>query len=284
MVDETQRARAAGFLDLHHGSGILTLPCAWDAASARLFEEIGFPAVGTSSGAIAHSLGYQDGQGTPVEEVLAAIDRITRAVSVPVSADFEAGYGTTVEEVAHNVRRVIDAGAVGINLEDGTGSRADPLVELDYHAELIEVVRSLADSLDLPFVVNARTDVYLRGVGEDPEDRFDRAVERANAYARAGADCLFLIGVTEPTLIADLVAAIDGPVNVLAFGPDEPSPAELERLGVARVSTGSGPMQASLSVLRQLGERVRETGSYPPTTGEPVTRADLQRWFAPDSE
>lgn len=283
MTEDAQRALAAEFRDLHDGPEILKLPCAWDAASARLFEEVGFPAIGTSSAAIAHSLGHADGQHVPIREMVGAIERIARAVSVPVSADLEAGYGTTVDAVTRNVRDVIEAGAVGVNLEDGTGADADPLIDIDEQVAVIESVRSLADSLDLPLVINARTDVYLRGEGS-PADRFREAIERANAYSRAGADCLFVIGVADPSVIADLVAELDGPLNVLAFGPDGPSPSRLEDLGVARVSTGAGAKEMSLAVLGQFGEHVLETGEYPEITGNRVPRWDLQEWFAPQAE
>lgn len=283
MTGTAQQERGALFRALHDDDGILILPCAWDAASARLFEDVGFPAIGTSSGAIAHSLGYPDGQHLSVEEMIAAIERITRAVSIPVSADFEAGYGTTVEAVTRNVRELVDTGVVGLNIEDGTGEDATPLVDLDRQVELVGSIRSLADSLDVPLVVNARTDVYLRGSG-DPDDRFDRAVERANAYHRAGADCLFPIGVSDPSVIADLVTAIDGPLNVLAFGSDAPGPSRLEGLGVARVSTGAGPMHMSLTSVRRFGERVRETGDFPAVTDTRISRWEFEQWFASPTE
>lgn len=282
MTDQEQRAMARAFRDRHHRSEILALPCAWDAASARLFAEVGFPAVGTSSGAIAHSLGYPDGQAMPVETMLAAIERIVDAVSVPVSADFEAGYGTDVETVRANVDALLDAGVVGLNIEDGTGPDADLLVDRSTQVALIEAIRSLADARDLPLVINARTDAFLHGEGE-PADRYAEAVERANAYRAAGADCLFPIGVTEPAVVEDLVADVDGPINVLAFGPDGPSPAELERLGVARVSTGAGPMHMALAYVRQFGEQLRERGEFAGITGNRVSRWDLEEWFAEPS-
>lgn len=278
MTDVAPREQAAALRDLHEGPDVLLLPCAWDAASARLFEEIGFPAIGTSSGAIANSLGYPDGQRVSVEQMLAAIERIARAVSVPVSADFEAGYATSVEGATANVRKLLDAGVVGLNVEDGTGANADPFVDVDEQVELIRSLRSLADSTDLPFVINARTDAFLRGEG-DPDDRFELAVERAKAYREAGADCLFPIGADDPPVVEDLVEAIDGPVNVLAFGPDAPAPSLLERLGVARVSSGAGFMHASLGSVRRAAEGVYETGEYPEPAAEPVSRWDFHEWF-----
>lgn len=283
MTDRDQQAAARAFRDLHHRSEILALPCVWDAASARLLAELGFPALGTSSGAIAHSLGYPDGQRIPVTEMLAAIERIVDAAPVPVSADLEAGYGTTPDAVAETVRDAIAVGVVGVNLEDGTGPDADPLVDVDRQVAILEAVRSTADELEVPLVINARTDAYLTGEG-DAEDRFEAAVERANAYVRAGADCTFPIGVADPSVVGDLVSAIDGPVNVLAFGPDGPSPAELERLGVARVSTGAGPMHMALEYVRQFGEHLLERGEFAGVTGNRVPRWDLEEWLAEPAE
>lgn len=277
MDTETQRSRAAEFRDLHGASEILVLPCAWDAASARLLEEAGFPAIGTTSSGIAHSHGYPDGQHIPRDATLAAIERIAEGVSIPVSADFEAGYAGTVEGVVENVRAAIDAGAVGINFEDGTGPNADPLVDRSFHADAIRAIREMADSAGVPLVVNARTDVYLRRSG-DREARFEEAVGRANAYREAGADCLFVPGVGDPDLIRELVEAIDGPINVLASGPDVPPAPELERLGVARVSTGGGLMHAAAALVRRLGEELLGSGTYG-FARDRVPHAEMQQLF-----
>lgn len=261
MVEEEHRARAATFRALHEDSEPLVLPCAWDAASARLFESVGFPAVGTTSAGVANALGYPDGQRAPVEEVIDATGRIAGAVSVPVSADLESGYGESVAVVVDNVRAAVAAGAVGLNLEDGSWPDADPLVDPSVMGEAIAAIRKLEGGGAAPFV-NARTDVYLRRVG-DEAGRFDRAVERAAAYRDAGADCLFVPGVEDPETIGRLVAAIDGPLNVLASHPGPPPVAELGELGVARVSVGPGPMYAAMGTLRRGAEELLEDGTYP---------------------
>lgn len=261
MTASTQRAKAETFRSLHDGSDILVLPCAWDAASARLFEEAGFPALGTTSAGIANSLGYPDGQHAPLEEVLAAIERIADAVSIPVSADFESGYAASPNEAARNVHAALEAGVVGVNLEDGTWPGADPLVDPAIMVETIEAIRELAAADGIPLVVNARTDIYLHDVGE-PATRFDRAVERANTYYDAGADCLFVPGVTESDRIGALSESIGGPINILASQPEAPPVPELEQLGVARVSVGPGPMYATLGLIQRLSEELLESGTY----------------------
>jgi 2-methylisocitrate lyase-like PEP mutase family enzyme len=262
MSPDTQRDLAATFRDRHTdaSAGPLVLANSWDAASTLMYEAAGFEAVGTSSAGIAASLGVPDGEHLAREEMLAHVDRIAGSVGIPVSADMEAGYGDTPAEVAETVRRTLDAGAVGVNLEDGTDDPAAPLVDTDLHTEKIRAAREAADEADVPLVINGRTDVFWREVGDDA-DRVERAVERANAYFAAGSDCLFVPGVTDPETIGALVDGLDGPLNVLG-GPGCPPIADLAALGVARVSVGSGPMRATLGFLREICDELDEHGTY----------------------
>lgn len=236
------------------------LPNAWDAASALVYEEAGFEAVGTSSAGVAASLGYPDGEVVPRAAMLSATEHIAQSVTVPVTADIEAGYGDAPDEVAETVSRAIDAGAVGVNLEDGTGDPDTPLDDPDHHATKIRAAREVADAADLPLVVNGRTDVFWLGVG-DAEERIERTIERANAYHRAGSDCLFVPGVTDPETIATLADGIDGPLNVLG-GPGAPSVSTLADCGAARVSVGSAPMRATLGRLREMSAELHDAGTY----------------------
>ena len=267
MDADTQRARAETFRDLHGGppQGPLVLPNSWDAASTIVYEAMGFASVGTSSAGVAAALGVPDGEHLSREEMLAVVDRIAHSVAIPVSADVEAGYGGTAEAVAETVRATIDAGAVGVNLEDGAvGDDEDGLdgglVDAELHCAKIRAAREAADDAGIPIVINGRTDVFWREVGDDAE-RVEHAVERANAYHDAGADCLFVPGVTDPADIEALVDGIDGPLNVLG-GLGAPSIPELGDLGVARVSVGSGPMRATLGYLREVCEELLEAGTY----------------------
>jgi 2-methylisocitrate lyase-like PEP mutase family enzyme len=277
MTTISQQTKAALFRDLHRAPLILVLPNAWDAASAKLFELAGFKAIGTTSAGIAHSLGYVEPQRISREEMLQSVRRITKSVQLPVSADMEAGYAFTSEGVAETVKGVIAAGAVGINLEDSPGDTGNPLIEIPVHVDKIRAARAAADALGMPFVVNARTDVYLFAVGE-PSTRFSTTVRRANAYREAGADCLFVPGVADPELIARLVRAIHGPINILA-NPGVPSTPELERLGVARVSTGSGPMRATMALVRHMAKELIETGTYKAFTDDTIPYAEVNRLF-----
>ena len=271
--------KARRLLDLHKAPPILLLPNAWDAASARIFEASGFPAIATSSAAIANSLGYPDGQAIPRAEMLFMIERIARAVSVPVTADMEAGYSTTPEGAAETALAVIAAGAVGMNFEDSTGDPAAPLFDLSLQVERIKAIRSACASSGVPFFLNARTDVYLEEVGE-PATRFDHAVRRANAYRQAGADCLFVPGVADRDVIVRLVAAIHGPINILiTTAPTLPPVPELERLGVARVSVGSGPHRATMALTRRIAKELLATGTYSSFTVDTIPYAEANNLF-----
>src|SRR5450432_3168104 len=176
-----QAAKAEKLRQLHYGPGILVLPNAWDAASARIFEDAGFPAIATTSAGIAFSLGYPDGQRIPRDEMLSQIARIARAVNVPATADVEGGYGARPEDAAQTARDVIAAGAVGLNLEDATGDPDHPLADLALQVEKIKAIIAAGKSANVRLVLNARTDVYLAQVGA-PESRYAEALRRLTAF------------------------------------------------------------------------------------------------------
>jgi len=257
--------------DLHHAPGILVLPNAWDAISARLFEAEGFPAIATTSAGVANALGYPDGGVVPAREMIEAVARITRAVTVPVTADFEHAYGTTPTAVADNVMRVIAAGAVGINLEDCMPGATD-LEPLALQADKIATIVKAAQTAGVRVVINARTDVFLRGFGA-PETRLGVAIDRGKAFLAAGADCVFVPGVRDRDTISALVQGIGGPVNILAT-QGTPSIADLHALGVKRVSVGSGPHRATLAVTRDIARELKAKGTYDSFTAHAMTYDD----------
>jgi 2-methylisocitrate lyase-like PEP mutase family enzyme len=267
------------FLDLHQASKMLVLPNAWDAASARVFEDAGFSAIGTSSAGAAFSFGYPDGQKISREEMLGVVRRIAGAVEVPVTADMEAGFGATPEEVAGTTQAVIADGAVGMNLEDGVEGKPEYLADLNLQKEIIRAVLETAESAGVPFVLNARTDIFLNGIGP-AETRLARAIQRLNAYREAGAPCLFAPGVKDRETIAQLVRGVRGPLNILATVGTPPI-AELQQLGVARVSVGSGPMRATLGFLRRMARELRDQGIFIMMTEGAPTYAEVNRLFQP---
>ena len=218
-----QSAKADTLRQLHLKPPILVLPNAWDVASAKELAALpGCRALATSSAAVARSLGWEDGEQAPVEEMLRANERIAAAVDVPVTGDLEHGYGDPVGTARH----AWGAGLVGINFEDSTD---DGVVPLDEQVAMIQAIREAVPEL----VINARVDVFIRQTGG-----IDEAVERGNAYLAAGADCVYPI-FCPVAAVAELARLIDGPINVLVI-PGLPERYELGRLGVARMTWGAG--------------------------------------------
>jgi 2-methylisocitrate lyase-like PEP mutase family enzyme len=275
MDTRLQAEKAEQFRKLHHGPRLLLLPNAWDVASARILEECGHPAIATTSAGIAYSLGYSDGQRISRGEMLEVVGRIARAVRIPVTADLEAGYGTTVKDMAETVKAAIEAGAIGMNLEDVTGDDESSQVDIALQAEKIRVIRETAASLGVPFVLNTRTDAYLMPIGPEPT-RFERTVERLRAYRDAGADCLFAPGIYDRDTIAKLVKAVEAPLNILA-NPACPPIAELEKIGVARVSAGSGIMRAAMGAVQRIGKELLEARSCQTMFAGATPYIELQR-------
>jgi 2-methylisocitrate lyase-like PEP mutase family enzyme len=259
MDVRAQAEKAEQFRKLHHGPHMLLLPNAWDVASARILEECGHPAIATTSAGIAYSLGHPDGQRISRDEMLKVVGRIARAVRIPVTADLEAGYGTTVKEMVETVKAAIEAGVIGMNLEDVTGDDENSQVAIPLQVEKIRVICETAASLGVPFVLNARTDIYLMPIGPEPT-RFERTVERLRAYRDAGADCLFAPGLYDRDTIAKLVKSVEAPLNILAT-PACPPLAELDKIGVARVSAGSGIMRAAMGAVQRIGKEMLEARS-----------------------
>jgi 2-methylisocitrate lyase-like PEP mutase family enzyme len=275
-MDRTSQVQKAALLKkLHYGPKILVLANAWDAISARIVEEIGFPAVATTSAGVAATLGYPDGQRISRSEMLEVVARVARAVHVPVTADMEAGYATTPQEMAETARELIKAGAVGLNLEDMTGDDESSQVDLPLQVEKIRAIRETSAAAEVPLVINARTDIYLMPVGP-AETRFERTVERLHAYARAGADCVFAPGVKDAETIAKLVKAVGAPLNILLM-PGAPNLDELEKLDVARASIGSGLMRATLGTARKIAKAMFDRRDDWALFAEAVPYADVNR-------
>ena len=277
MSSKIQKERAAQFRRFHHGAPLLVLPNVWDAASARIVEQAGFRAIATTSSGVAAALGYSDGQHISRDMLIEAIARITRVVECPVTADIEAGYGNSIEEVLQTVKEVITTGVVGINIEDSLKQQEKALADVSYQVELIKALRELATSMDMPLVLNARVDVFLLAIGE-PESRFEHALQRANAYLQAGADCIYPIGILDRNMIANLVKDIDGPINILGGPPAPPLP-ELAQLGVARVSLAGGLMRSVLGHLRTIAQELREHGTYASMNTEALSSSEFRSLF-----
>jgi 2-methylisocitrate lyase-like PEP mutase family enzyme len=258
----TQTERAVRFRSLHDPAAPLALANAWDAASARLVEASGAAAVATTSAGVAWGLGAADGNQLDRQAMLALLERVVAAVDLPVTADIETGFGATPADVADTIARVLAVGAVGVNIEDAhTEPTPDtPLRPAEEQAERLSAARAAAEKAGIPLYLNARTDVFLRGVGE-PSGRLAETLRRARIYLDAGASGMFVPGVAEPELIAELAAGIDAPLNIMV-GPVSPSVPELGRLGVARASLGAAVAGAAYAQVDRAARELLATGTY----------------------
>lgn len=272
-----QVARARIFQQLHLGPEILVIANAWDAASARVFEDAGVRAVGTGSAGIAFSHGYPDNEFIPKDVILAATREIVRAVNVPVTADILNGLGATTEAVVATVKDVIAIGAVGVNIEDSTDVQGPRLVDAAEQVEKIRAVCGAVRDSGVPIVVNARTDSFWLKLGDERE-RLRVSIDRANRYREAGAHCLFVPSAIDKDVIATLVKEIHGPVNILTVPGCPPIP-ELQALGVRRVSEGSGPMRATMMLARRIAEELLQKGTYTRFHSEAIPYPEANRLF-----
>ncbi|MHC2337032.1 isocitrate lyase/PEP mutase family protein [Bradyrhizobium sp. USDA 4454] len=261
MDATTQRHYAEAFHALHKQGDPLVLFNAWDVATAKAIAKSA-PAVATSSGAVAAALGYADGENAPLEMIEGLVSRMTSAVSVPVSIDLEAGYGDTAEAAAHSAARILKSGAIGINIEDGLVGGKRQLVSPEQHAAKIKAVRSAAQQLGIRLFINARTDPFLLKFGS-PDQCLSEAARRAKVYADAGADGIFVPGLTDLALIEKFVQLTPLPVNIMVTRgvPEIP---ELTRVGVRRITFGPWPMMATMRVIGEAAAAVITRKHYGP--------------------
>jgi 2-methylisocitrate lyase-like PEP mutase family enzyme len=228
-------------LALHQPGNPVVLPTVWDAWSARLAVDAGFPALTVGGHPLADSIGKADQEGMTFEDVLTRVKQITAAVDVPISVDIESGYG---ESPTRLITGLLDAGAVGLNIEDTVHSEGGRLRSSSEHAELVRALRKAADAAGVRVVINARTDLFLRQDG-DESDRIDRAIARLKEAAAAGADSLYPVGRHDPDTLRRLATELPLPINAIAL-PDQSDPASFGPLGVGRISFGPF-LQAALS-------------------------------------
>jgi 2-methylisocitrate lyase-like PEP mutase family enzyme len=265
--------QAAKFRALHEGPDVLVLPNAWDAGSARLMETCGAKAIATSSAAVAWAHGFGDGEQLPTATVLATVREIVRIATVPVSVDLESGYHAEPEGIADVVAAVLAAGAIGINLEDG---RAAPEVL----AAKIGVAKRVAARGGHELFVNARTDVYLKNLARG-EAAVAETLRRAAIYRAAGADGLFVPAVVAPAEIRAITSAVGLPVNVLVRA-DLPPVAELQRLGVRRLSAGCAFSEMMLAQARRAARELLDGGTYATLFAEAIPFPEINGWFKRD--
>jgi 2-methylisocitrate lyase-like PEP mutase family enzyme len=304
----TPSQKASRLLELHHGAQPLVLINAWDAASAAMIEHCGLPAIATSSAAMANALGFPDGQFLPWPQMLAAVASVCRAVKVPVTADIESGFAPNVTALETSITQIIQAGAVGVNLEDvmsanpahqsadpeNAGSKntgaanaepirhGNPLFPLPTQIARIQAARRAGHAAGIHLVINARTDAYWQA-GVEPAEAMRGTLERGKAYLQAGADCIFIPGLRNPEHIKTVIdhlgaVAAEPAINILA-GPGVPPIPELAKLGVKRVSYGSGPHRAAMGLLRHIADEAKTSGTFQALTEGAVPYEEINGLF-----
>jgi 2-methylisocitrate lyase-like PEP mutase family enzyme len=277
MQTERLAEKAQTLRSLHQPGNPLVLFNVWDAVSARIVEELGAPALATSSAAIAWLEGYADGQYLSRDAMLAGVKRVTSAVKVPVTADLEGGYGFTVQDAAATARGAIEAGAAGLNLEDA--GEPGSLLDLDTQCERIAAMVEMGQRLGVPLAINARTDTFLDRIGPDDDWRLRESIERGKRFLQAGAASVFVPGVTDEPTIAALTKHIPGPINILASAAAPPV-SRLAELGVARVSVGGAAMAHALAHFRSAAARTLRDGTFD-FASDRIPHMELNALFAP---
>lgn len=251
-------AKSARLRELVRAPEILVMPGAYDVLSALLFEQLGFKAIQGTSGGIAAALGYADGEAMSREQFIELSGNFAAAVSVPFNADGERGYGDE-SGVRDTVRALVARGVAGMNLEDGAEKGKGGLVELAQQLRKIKAVMETKRELGSEFFLNARVDAF-HVMPDDPKRALDEAIQRGNAYAEAGGDCIFYLFLHSAEIIGRIAKEVKAPISILA-GPQSPSVSELQDLGVARVSYGSGFMKAAITGAKKLAQEILEKGT-----------------------
>lgn len=264
MISNLQKEKAEQFLKFHHDKEMLILLNSWDTGSSKLIEACGYKAIATTSMGIAASLGYPDCEVIQLDEMIQVITGIVNAVKVPVTVDIEAGYGNDVNEILESVKKIIATGIVGINIEDSI-DLSPVLIDETEFCERISAIRTLSDSMGFHLVINARTDSFYTSSGS-AQEKLSESIRRGNKYREAGADCIFVQPVWDRETISTLVKEINAPINILANPGNAaglpPSVRELQDLGVARLSMGSGLMKATLALIKKVADELSGEGTY----------------------
>jgi 2-methylisocitrate lyase-like PEP mutase family enzyme len=280
-MNDTQHKKGERFLARHRESGCFLMPNAWDPGSAKMLVASGFDAIGTTSAGIAFSRGKPDNvfcaPDARVERdtMLAEVRAICQSVSIPVNADLEAGFGNSPEDVAETLKLAIQSGAVGANIEDYTGIKDHPLYDRSLAVERIKAARRAIDESGIPFVLVARTDRFNIGIPGD----LSEAIERANLYREAGADCLFAPGASDVDTVRELVRELAGPLNVvMGLSGCDVSFAQLRDLGVRRVSVGGSLARSLYFRLREAAQEMLEHGTFS-YANEQIPQSELNQLF-----
>ncbi|QQE11506.1 isocitrate lyase/phosphoenolpyruvate mutase family protein [Planctomycetota bacterium] len=262
MNHAVQKIHAITFNKLHKESQLFTLPNAWDVGSAWIFEKAGFSAIATTSAGIAYAKAQPDGEIITLNDLIQVTTQITNRINIPLSVDLERGYADNTQQVCRNVEQIIQAGAVGINLEDGYPGPNPKLEDLETQLDKIQAIAKLKTKLDIPFVINARTCAYWLKIGHENE-RLQLVIDRCNTFAEAGADCVFIPGIMDYQTIQTLSKNINAPINIIA-NPLSNDLNKLNDLGVTRLSIGSGAVRSVFAHLINIADKLKNQNTIEP--------------------
>lgn len=258
---------------LHHNGKLLVLPNIWDPLGASLLESMGYPAVATASASIAFSNGYPDEEKIPFADLLVILQRIVRQVKIPVTADIERGYAKNDYTLSENIKKLIDTGIAGINIEDGSHDD-DSLTAVKLQCKKIGLIKNTALAMGTPFFINARTDVYLKGIFSSEKEKLDDVIRRGNAYKDAGADGFYPIFLKARDEMEAVVKAVALPVNILLL-PGVPDFGTLQQTGVTRLSLGPGFLKIAINAMKNTAEKLLRHTGMDEVKENPVTTAYL---------
>jgi len=282
MIKESQKKNAELFLSLHKSDKMLLLPNIWDPIGARILEDKGFPSVATASAAISASLGYKDGEKIKFTTHLEIIKRIASSIGIPVTADIESGYASDLSELKENINLLIDTGAVGINIEDSVGKEG-LLRNVGEQADRISTVRETAESRGIQLVINARTDCFLGKSEKSNSELIEEAVKRAKEYIKAGADCVYPVGVLDLETVLTLRKEIKSPINILGSAKSVPLKT-LQEIGINRVSFGPFIFRSMLKKFSDIVDEIAALGSYDSFGKNSFTFDDVQKFLKQENE
>lgn len=253
-VENIQPEKGKIFYQLHHNGKLLILPNVWESLGASMLENIGYPAIATSSSAIAFSNGYDDGEKIPFNDLLHILERIVSSVNVPVTADVESGYAKDNATLVENIKKLIGTGIAGINFEDSHHDE-QKLIPEDEQCEKIFLIKKTASEIGMPLFINARTDSYIKHTHISPEEKLSETIKRGKAYKEAGVDCLYPITLKDKKDIETIIKEVDLPVNILLLA-GIPDFNELKETGVVRLSLGGNFIKFAISTMKNVAEKL----------------------------
>jgi 2-methylisocitrate lyase-like PEP mutase family enzyme len=282
MSKNTQQRKAKQFLALHKQEGLLVLPNIWNPIGARILETNGFSAVATASAAISSSLGYGDGEKIKLSTHLFIIKRIVDSVKIPVTADIESGYASDLKELRNSINRIIDTGVSGINIEDSAGTEG-LIRKAEEQSERIAIVREVSEEKGLHLFINARIDCFLSGSNKPNKELITEVIKRADAYCKAGADCVYPIGVLDLETIKTLRKEISSPINILGSHRTVPLKT-MQDIGINRVTFGPFIFRSALKKFVNIIEELKNLGVYESFSEDTFSYAEAQEFLRKEKE